>query len=61
MWEDSSAAIEDSRRQLVDDTPEAYVQREIGLEEERRDKTRRFIDSKGYLNDVDSESSEASS
>lgn len=61
MWEESSTSIESSRRQLIDDTPEAYVQREIGLEDERRDKTRRFIDSKGCLNDVDSKSSEVSS
>jgi hypothetical protein len=35
LWEKSLSAIEDSERQLIDDTPEAYVQREIGLEKER--------------------------
>ena len=38
MWRESSAVVADSKRQLIDDNPEAYVQREIGLEEERREK-----------------------
>ena len=36
LWEKSLSVIEDSERQLIDDTPEAYVQREIGLEKERK-------------------------
>jgi hypothetical protein len=35
LWEESLNVIEDSERQVIDDTPEAYVQREIGLEKER--------------------------
>ncbi len=36
LWERSLGVIEDSESQLIDDTPEAYVQREIGLEKERK-------------------------
>jgi hypothetical protein len=36
LWEESLNVIEESERQVIDDTPEAYAQREIGLEKERR-------------------------
>jgi hypothetical protein len=36
LWEESFNVIEGSERELIDDTPEAYMQRAIGLEKERR-------------------------
>lgn len=36
LWEKSLSVTEDSERQVIDYTPEAYVQREIGLEKEGR-------------------------
>jgi hypothetical protein len=38
LTENSISIIEDAEKQLLDDTPEAYVQREKGLEKERRKK-----------------------
>ncbi len=38
MQERSSDAIEDAKNHLIDDTPEAYVQREIGLQKEREER-----------------------
>lgn len=35
----SANVIEGAEMQLIDDTPEAYVQRQIGTEKEKRDKT----------------------
>ena len=34
IWEECMNVIECAEKQLIDDTPEAYVQREIGLEKE---------------------------
>jgi 23S rRNA maturation mini-RNase III len=39
ILEKSQDVIEDAEIHLLDDTPEAYVQREIGLKKERRKKT----------------------
>ena len=38
LTENSISVIEDAEKQLLDDTPEAYVQREMGREKERRKK-----------------------
>jgi hypothetical protein len=38
----SEFIIGDAERQLIDDTPEAYVQREIGLEKERKKRTNKL-------------------
>jgi hypothetical protein len=35
LWEKSNNVLDDAETQLIDDTPEAYVRREIGLEKER--------------------------
>lgn len=37
MWENSSIVLDDAEVHLMDDTPEAYVRREIGLERERKE------------------------
>lgn len=39
IFDSSVDVIEDAKRQLLDDTPEAYIQREIGLKQERRKRT----------------------
>jgi hypothetical protein len=36
--EKSISVIEDAERQLIDDEPEAYVRREIGILKEKKDK-----------------------
>jgi len=36
LYEKSLSVIEDGERKLVDDTPEAYVQREIGVAKEKK-------------------------
>jgi hypothetical protein len=38
LWEDSQDVLETSEEYLIDDTPEAYVRREIGLEKEKMKK-----------------------
>lgn len=38
IWRESLAVIAAAEEELIDDTPEAYVRREIGLEKERRNK-----------------------
>jgi hypothetical protein len=35
LQDNSLAVLEDAETQVLDDTPEAYVRREIGLEKER--------------------------
>lgn len=36
IWRESLAIVDAAEKDLIDDTPEAYVQREIGLEKERK-------------------------
>jgi hypothetical protein len=61
IYERSLAVIDDAEKHLIDDTPEAYVQREIGLNKEQKEKTRRFIESMGELNNADNKSKTTSS
>ena len=48
LSENSISVIEDAEKQLLDDTPEAYVQREMGVEKESRKKIA-LRDSKNLL------------
>lgn len=40
LRETSISVLENAETELIDDTPEAYVRREIGLEKERLEKSR---------------------